>query len=414
MAARALQSLQGPRGGRVRWRRCAGGARCSRQGPGARDGSCRRHPEAPEWQERRADLHQGIGKLQLSQRNLAAAEQQYRAAAAIWRELAGAPAPQPRAQRRLAAALVRLAEVEIRQRKTDAALALYGESVSLLEGLGAAASEGDLQRELSRTYQQFTDALRAAGRPAEALLFADKDLAIAQKSAADRAGAGPAARARHALRAPRPGPRSARPRRRSRRSLSQGAALLAAAIATDRSDPSWLRDDAAMSESKGKLLVKLGQPERARDLFRRALSLREGIPESDPEWQKEGEEAYRRFSQLLRAMQRDEEGLETAQQYLLATSLVADIDDARAERIGRALATLCWAALMTRDFSRAAWAGRHATILAPKLDPRLDWIRHNHAHALMMSGEPGEGAGDLFRIHAAFTRCGAGMEARPC
>ena len=123
-------------------------------------------------------------------------------------------------------------------------------------------------------------------------------------------------------------------------------------------------------------------------MFRRALSLREGIAESDPEWQKEVEEAYRRFSQLLRAMQRDEEGLETAQQYLLATSLVADIDDARAERIGRALGTLCWAALMTRDFSRAVWAGRHATILAPKLDPRLDWIRHNYAHALMMSGEP--------------------------
>jgi hypothetical protein len=82
-------------------------------------------------------------------------------------------------------------------------------------------------------------------------------------------------------------------------------------------------------------------------------------------------------------MGREEEALETAEQYLLATSSAADGDKIKAERIGRALGTLCWSALLAKKFPRAVWAGRHAVDLAPE----LNWVRANYAHALMLSGQ---------------------------
>ena len=135
----------------------------------------------------------------------------------------------------------------------------------------------------------------------------------------------------------------------------------------------------------GKLLARLNNPNRAVDTFRHALALREQLAASfeDESWQRELEAAYRRTSELILSIGRAPEALETAEQYLLAMSLAPDQRD-KPERVARALGTVCWSALLARDFSRALWAGREAVVLAP----RLDWLRLNYAHALMYSGDP--------------------------
>ena len=343
-------------------------------------------PEGSRWRERRAALLQEIGELHLGQGRVAEAEKQCREATALWRELAGGPSPSPFARRKLALSLAQLGDVEIERSNTETALALYRESVSLLEGLARPATPGpDAQRDLSVVYQQITDALRAAGRPEEALIWAEKDLAISQRAAADNAAPG---RQRDLA--------SSYDRRGQALEMlgrnveaidayDRGATLLEAAVAADGTDPSWQRDAAAMLEKMGKLLGKTDQRERAVQLLRRALSIREGLAASheEPEWQAEVEAAYRRVSELMRSMGREQEALETAEQYLLATSFSADGETAKAERIGRALGTLCWSALFAGNFPRAVWAGRYAVDLAPK----LSWIRANYAHALMLSGE---------------------------
>ena len=162
----------------------------------------------------------------------------------------------------------------------------------------------------------------------------------------------------------------------------KGTALIEAATVANDAEPSWHRDAAAMLESRGKLLQKTGQQERALRSFRRALSLREGIAALEPDWQAEVEDAYWRITGFMRSVGRDDEAFEISEQYLLATSFAADVDTGKAQRIGRALGTLSWSALLAKNFPRAEWAGRHAVELAPK----LDWVKFNYAHALMLSG----------------------------
>ena len=114
------------------------------------------------------------------------------------------------------------------------------------------------------------------------------------------------------------------------------------------------------------------------------MALREQLAASfeDESWQRELEAAYRRTSELILSIGRAPEALETAEQYLLAMSLAPDQRD-KPERVARALGTVCWSALLARDFSRALWAGREAVALAP----HLDWLRLNYAHALMFTGD---------------------------
>jgi tetratricopeptide (TPR) repeat protein len=343
-------------------------------------------PKALEWRERQAVLYQRIGEVHLTQGKMAEAEKRYQEASALWRELATAPSPLPFAQQKLAVSLARLGDLEIKRANTELALAIYKDSVSLLEGLANTVIRApDLQRELAVVYQEITDALLAAGRPGDALIWAEKDLAISQRVAAD--GSGPSQQRdlassydRHALALEMLG-RDAE----ALDAYSKGATLIEAAVAADDTEPSWQRDAAAMLEKMGKLMGKRDQRERAVRLLRRALSIREGLAASleEPEWQTELEAAYRRISELMRSMGREEEALETAEQYLLATSFAADGDNSKTERIGRALGTLCWSALLAKNLQRAVWAGRHAVDLAPK----LDWVKSNYAHALMLSGE---------------------------
>jgi tetratricopeptide (TPR) repeat protein len=293
-------------------------------------------PSDLAWRKRWAFLHRGLGNLHLSQGRLAEADKHYRESIALWREFASGPSPLPDAQRELALALRRLGDLETRRLNAEAALALYEESVSLLERLAAAVgSEGSRLGDLGLTYDRRAAALAKLGRDAEAL-----------------------------------------------DSYGKGVTLFEAAASADAAEPSWPRNAAAMLQKLGDLQGKMGQPQAALHSFRQALSLREGLAALDPEWQKELETAYRHVSEFMRPMVgREAEALETAEQYVLATSFAADIS--QAERVGKALGTLSWAALLAGNLPRAAWAGRHAVDLAPG----LDWVKLNYAHALMLSGQ---------------------------
>jgi tetratricopeptide (TPR) repeat protein len=293
-------------------------------------------PSDLDWRKRLAVLHQGLGRLYLTQGRVAEADKHYRESIALWRALASAPSPLPGAQRELALALRRLGDLETRGLDAEAALALYEESVSLLERLPAAAgSEGSRLGDLGLTYDHRADALAKLGRDAEAL-----------------------------------------------DSYGKGVTLFEQAASADAAEPSWPRNAATTLQKLGDLQGKMGQPQAAVQSFRRALGHREGLAALDPEWQKELEAAYRHVSEFMRPMVgRETEALETAQQYLLAASFAADIS--QVERVGRALGTLSWSALLAGDPQLAAWAGRHAAHLAPG----LDWVRLNYAHALMLSGQ---------------------------
>jgi tetratricopeptide (TPR) repeat protein len=343
-------------------------------------------PAALDWRQGRAVLHQRIGDLYFHTARASEAEEHYRKAIALWRELASNPSVSPLAQRQLAVSLARLGDLELLLPETDSALALYQESVSILGQLAtASASSPDRQRDLSVGYQQISDAFLKAGKPEDALIWVDKDLATYRTLPA--VGNAEPGRQRDLA--------SSYDRRaqalvllgRNAEALDlygKGTALLEAATAADDTQPTWQRDAAAMLENMGKLLRKMNQPERAVHSFRRALSIREGLAAlEDPSWQIEVEAAYRRTSEFMLAVGQPDEAFETAEQYLFATSLAADVDNSKVRRISRALGTLCWSALNARNFPRAVWAGQRAADLAYK----LDWVSLNYAHALMFSGE---------------------------
>ena len=172
-------------------------------------------------------------------------------------------------------------------------------NVSLLEQLAGSDRPGpDLQRDLSVGYQQIADALLAAGRAGEALVWADKDLAISQSAAADS----PSQQRDHGSSYDRRGRALAQLGRNAEalNAFDKGATLIEAAAAADNAEPSWQRDAAAILENAGKLLDKMGQRERALQLFRRALSLRERIAALEPKWQAEVEDAYWRITRFMR------------------------------------------------------------------------------------------------------------------
>lgn len=339
------------------------------------------------WHESTANTHQRLGDILVGQGNAEEAEKHYLVAIAMWRERTGEASTSIGAQRELAIALAQLGSLELSQSDVDAALARYKETQSILQQLAAShPSSDDLQRDLAVSFQQTADALLSKNEPEEAVVWIDRDLSIAERLAAanksepslQRDLASSYDRRGHALELLG---RDAE----ALDSYERSASLLQAVIASEETAPSWQRDAAAVLESTGKLLARTNRPDRAIQEFRRALALREGLAASFEEasWQKEVEAAYRRACELMLAIGRESEALETAEQYLLATSLSGGSDDNKAERIGRALGTLSWSALNARNFSRSVWAGRQAVELAPQ----LDWVRLNYAHALMLSGD---------------------------
>ena len=310
------------------------------------------------------------------------------------------------ARRLLAVALNRQAQLLLAQRQPDAALQTSQQAIVAL-GQPGPGQVADLsgnpawRRELATAYQLNADALKAAGKSADALVWIDKDLAITQSLAtSDPANATwqhdlATSHAKRGLLQDDLGQPTA-----ALASLAQAITLGQALLAQGHKRPEWQRDVAATLELRGTLLARTGQAKAAVSAFRSALALREQVAATSPGavWQRELEDAYRRAGTVLLKIDLAQEALETVEQQLFATSLAVDSQDslrdaagpdgqpaqqAKNTRVARALGELCWTALFARNVPRALWAGEQALAL----DPTLRFARLNHAHALMYSGD---------------------------
>ena len=124
----------------------------------------------------------------------------------------------------------------------------------------------------------------------------------------------------------------------------------------------------------------------------------ERIAALEPKWQAEVEDAYWRITRFMRSIGRDQEALETAEQYLLATTFAAEANTGKAEQISRALGTLSWSAHPCREHSTRRM-GRptrrrprpQAGLGQIQLCPRIDAV-----------GPKGEGKSNLFANRRAF------------
>jgi len=343
-------------------------------------------PEAAIWRQANASIRQRLAAFALKTNDDAGAEAHLQAALAEWTALAKDDAVKALAQRELAITLSRLGDISLARAEPDASLAFYYQSLEILKPLSAAdVTAIDPQSDLSAVYQRIADAQLKAARPEKAMKWIEADVAVAHFIA----GAHPdePLRQRDLASSYDRKARALELLGRDADALKayrEGSHLFQLAILKVPSEASWQRDAASILESKGKLLGRTGEPDDAIRDFRDALVIREGLAAAyeEPSWQREVEAAYRRASEIMLVLGRTEEALETAEQYLLSTSLMSDTDGSRAERIGRALGTLCWSAVNARNFARAEWAGKEAVVLAPS----LDWARLNYAHALMLSG----------------------------
>ena len=155
--------------------------------------------------------------------------------------------------------------------------------------------------------------------------------------------------------------------------------------AQSRPRPEWLRDTAATLALRGTLLTRLGRSSEGVLAFRLSLAMREHLASSstDAIWQRELEDAYRRAREAFLKSKYPVEALETAEQQLFATSLAADSESGKGERVARVLSSLCWTALLAQNTQRAVWAGQQALALAPE----LPLAKLNYAHALMYAGD---------------------------
>lgn len=309
--------------------------------------------------------------------------------------VAAGPSAQPQ-RLRLAVAFNRQAQLLLAQRQPDAALATSQQAIAALGQPGPdPASDPARRREFATAYQLIADALKAAGQPADALLWIDKDLAITQSLAAsDPANAVwqhdlATSQAKRGLLQDDLGQPAA-----ALLSLDQAITLGRAMGAQGRKRPEWQRDVAATLELRGTLLARTGHAKEAVLALRSALAMREQVAATSPGavWQRELEDAYRRTGTVLLKIDRATEALETVEQQLFATSLGVDSADSpdgppgqqvKNTRVARALGELCWTALFARNVPRALWAGEQALAL----DPALRFARLNHAHALMYSGD---------------------------
>jgi len=344
-------------------------------------------PDEIKWQQALAGIEDGLGSLALQQKQYADAERHYRTALDLRDRIAARSDGTIEAKRQQAIANGRIGDLLLAMEKPRQAAELYRGSITILESLaGASSPPAELQRDLSVQYQHLADALAAAGSLEEAQLWLKKDVGIAQRlAAADRENP----RLLHDLatsydRLARLTERANRPKE-ALDTYFEADRILEAIIGKDTSPADWQRDAAAVLESMGVLISERRDPSRAIATFRTALSLREGLAASfeDPQWQLELEAAYRRTSELVLKLGQAREALETAEQYLLATSLAPDQGADKPGRVARALGTVSWSALFAREMSRALWASKEATAIAPQ----LDWLRLNYAHALMLSGD---------------------------
>jgi tetratricopeptide (TPR) repeat protein len=356
-------------------------------------------PDALDWRQAVADLQQRLGELHDSpdlsdpgaDARLVEAEKHYQQAATIWRDLTANALLQQRAEVQLATSLGRLGHVQFARKELQPALTSYQERVTLLDQLTRAnPAHTDLQRMLSASYQQMADTLLKSKQFEDALVWADKDLAtFGDVAAIDRAEPGRQRdlassydRRAQAL--------QALGRNDEARDLFRKAtALLDHVISGNGAEPSWRRDAATLHEEMGTLLGIMGDSDRALEQYQVALGIRELLATSQesPGWLSELTAAYRNLSEATLKIDRVTEAHEMAEQYLLAAAFNTDVG--KADRLRRALGTVCWHATNDRNSDddnrqRAVWVGERAI----ELSPELDWVKVNYAHALLLSADP--------------------------
>jgi tetratricopeptide (TPR) repeat protein len=332
-------------------------------------------------------LNQNMGDWLLYEKQTDEAERLYKEALAIRTSVAAVPGASLDAKREFVISIGRMGDVQLARGNADEAIEKYTNSIRLIDELVMLnPSDAALRHDLSVIYQRMADALSKAGKPEDALLWIKRDVEIADTLLAS-ADADPVrlhdlassydrlARAQEAL----------DQMEAALKTYEKAYETLKLITARNPRASAWHRDEAGVLETLGKLLLRLQNPDRAIEAFRRALSIREALAASfeQQSWQIELESAYRRTSELMSAMGRPQDAFETAEHYLLATALAPDTRTDKPERVARALGTLCWHALLAGNVARSVWAGNQGLMLMPG----LDWVKLNYAHALMFSGE---------------------------
>ena len=293
----------------------------------------------------------------------------------------------PQWQRARMKARLQRARVEQLSAKLDEALDDASVALGIAESLAhSAPNDIEGQRDLAISYEMLGDVLLSVGRKPEAAELFAKEVALTERLAAND----PANSKRQgdlAVAYDRLG-RVDQDLGRDDAALAMfrsSLAIMEPLIAREVLPPDWVRNAAATYEVMGNVFAQRGESERVVDSYRRALGLREQLAASleDVSWQRELERAYRRTSEQLLRMGRAADAYDTAEQYLLATSLAPDTATDKPERVAHALATLCWSALFANKVPRAKWVGQEATTL----DPGLALAKLNYAHALMYAGD---------------------------
>ncbi len=282
---------------------------------------------------------------------------------------------------------VRIARVLTQQSKFDEALTLCNGAVSSLETLGQASpADNALKRLISIAYNVTANTLVAAGKPAQALGWLEKDIALAEQLANSNKGnpvylhdvsvsydqLGKLLSELHETDA-------------AIEAVKKGISYANTLGVNGLKRQQWQRDTAVMYENLGLYLVAKDKLQNAIEEFRQSLQIRERLAavSFDPGWQRELENAYRRTRTLLLKKNRPKEALETAEQELFATSLSPENDAGKQDRVAKVLGGLSWTALFARDFPRAKSAAGQAMALAGQVPS----IRLNYAHALLFAND---------------------------
>jgi tetratricopeptide (TPR) repeat protein len=342
------------------------------------------HPDEANLRMLLAASYQGTGDVARQGKDWEKALNAYRRAF----ELASQSGGKDSDQSQFAADInLRMALVLTQQSKFDEALALCNGAVSSLESLGQASPEDKaLRRPISVAYSVTASTLVAAGKPAEALGWLEKDIAIAEQLANSNQSnpvylhdvsvsydqLGKLCSDLHKTEA-------------AIEAVKKGISYANTLGVNGFKRLQWQRDTAVMYENLGLYLAAKDKLQNAIDEFRQSLQIRERLAavSFDPSWQRELENVYRRTRTLLLKENRPKEALETAEQELFETSFSPENDTGKQDHLARVLGGLSWTALFARDFPRAKSAAAQAMALAGQ-EPS---ILLNYAHALLFTND---------------------------